>query len=277
MPRAAAYGNAPLSIAHLCELGTSPADLIELAGQAGFASIGLRITPSAPGGIEYPLRLRQERDEVRRRMAATGVSVLYIELVSLSGTTRAEDHKPLLETGAALGATRLCVAGDSADLALVADRLAKVCELARQYRIEVDLEFMPFRAVKTLGDAVEVVRQAAQPNAHVLVDTLHVCRSGSPLDALRRLDPGMIGTLQICDAPLLAPPAAELVTEARTRRLIPGQGGLALWPIIDALPDDVLIGIEVPLASLWPSLQPAARLARLASETRAFLKTGSSR
>ncbi len=271
MPRAISYENVPLSIAHLCELDTAPAKLIEIAGKAGFASVGLRIAPAAAGGIEYPLRASHERNEVRQRMAATGVSVLYVELVSLSGTTRAEDHKALLETGAALGATRLCVAGDSADLALVADRLAKVCELAYQYGIEVDLEFMPFRAVRTFEDAAEVVRLAAQPNAHVLIDTLHVWRSGSSLDRLRIFDPAKIGTLQICDAPLVAPPDAELVTEARTHRLIPGQGGLALWPIIDTLPADIPIGVEVPLANLFPDLAPVERLSRLARETRKFL------
>ena len=272
MPKAPSYENVPLSIAHLCELDTAPADLIEIAGKAGFSSVGLRVAPAAAGGIEYPLLSSAERLDVRQRMAATGVSVLYVELVSLSETTRAENHKALLETGAAVGATRLCVAGDSSDLALVADRLARVCELARQYGIAVDLEFMPFRAVRTLADAVEVVRLAAQPNAHVLVDTLHVWRSGSSIDQLRALDPALIGTVQICDAPLVAPPAAELVTEARTRRLIPGQGGLALWPIMDALPADLPIGVEVPLASLFPDMAPVERLALLARESRKFLQ-----
>lgn len=275
MARATSYLNIPLSIAHLCELDTPPATLIEIAGAAGFASVGLRIEPAAPGGIAYPLRALEERADMRARMEATGVSVLYVELVSLSEATRAENHKMLLETGAALGATRLCVAGDSTDLRLVADRLASICELARQYAIAVDLEFMPFRAVRTLEEAAEVVRLANQPNAHVLVDTLHVCRSGSSLDVLRTLDPRRIGTLQICDAPKVAPPAGELVVEARTHRLVPGQGGLALWPIIDALPDDVAIGVEVPLATLWPMMEPVARLARLAKETRAFLEQGS--
>ncbi len=222
----------PLSLAHLSELEVPPLELIELAAQAGLASIGLRTAAASPGGIEYPLRSAFEQGEMRRRIKATGVSVLYIELVSLSETTKVADCRAMLEVGAAIGATRLAVAGDSADVGIVADRFAALCELARGYGIAVDLEFMPFRAVRSLEDAVVVVRRAAQPNGHILIDALHVFRSGSSLETLRGLDRTLLGTFQICDAPRQAPSAADLATEARTRRLLPGRGELALWPLI---------------------------------------------
>lgn len=272
MSKPNSYADQPLSIAHLCELDVAPADLIEVAAQAGLASVGLRIAAASPGGIEYPLRTKAEQAEMRRRMDATGVSVLYIELISLSEATRAEDHRAMIEVGAALGATRLCAAADSADFAIVAGRLADVCDLAREYGIAVDLEFMPFRAVRSLADAIEVVRKANRPNAHILVDALHVFRSNSSLEDLARLDPAMIGTFQICDAPRLSPPQAELIVEARTRRLLPGEGELPLWSLIDCLPANVPIGVEVPLASQFPNLDPAARMSRLVRSTRDFLK-----
>ncbi len=59
----------PLSIAHLCELGVKPADLIDLAARAGFASVGLRTAAVAPGGVSYPLGSAAEQAEMRRRMA----------------------------------------------------------------------------------------------------------------------------------------------------------------------------------------------------------------
>ncbi|MGH6816014.1 MAG: sugar phosphate isomerase/epimerase family protein [Hyphomicrobiaceae bacterium] len=271
MDRPTSYVDASLSLAHLCELETPPADLIEFAARAGFASVGLRVSAASPGGIEYPLRTGAERTELRRRMAATGVSVLYIELISLSETTRARGYRAMFDTGAALGASRLAVAGDSADFAVVAERLAEICDLARSYGIEVDLEFMPFRAVRSLGDAVDVVRRAGRPNAHILIDALHVFRSGSSLEEVARLDPATIGTFQICDAPRVPPPPSELVVEARTRRLLPGQGELDLWPLIGALPADIPIGVEVPLAGQYPNLDAAARMALLVGATRKFL------
>jgi sugar phosphate isomerase/epimerase len=178
----------------------------------------------------------------------------------------------MLATGAAIGASRVAVAGDSDDLRLVAGKMAAICDLAGEFNIAVDLEFMPFRAVRNLDEAVEVVRRAERANAHILVDALHVFRSGSSLDALARLDRRWIGTLQLCDAPRMLPAGLDLVTEARARRLLPGAGELPLWALLDALPADIPLGVEVPMASLYPHLPPAERLARLASATRSFLE-----
>ena len=74
----------PLSIAHLSELEVPPLDLVDFAARAGFASIGLRTNPASPGGIVYPLATPAEQADMRRRLSATGVSVLYIEMVGLS-------------------------------------------------------------------------------------------------------------------------------------------------------------------------------------------------
>lgn len=70
----------PLSLAYLSELAVPPLALVELAAQAGFASIGLRMMAAAPGGIEYRLRAPQEQAALRRRCADTGVTILYGEM-----------------------------------------------------------------------------------------------------------------------------------------------------------------------------------------------------
>lgn len=260
----------PLSIAHLSELDLPPPDLIDLAARAGFASVGLRTNPAAPGGIAYPLATAAEQAEMLRRIAATGVSVLYIEMVGLSEETRVADYRPMLDKGAAIGASRLAVAGDTAAFPVVAERMAEMCDLAREYGIAVDIEFMPFRPVATFADAVEVVRLADRPNAHILVDALHVFRSGSPLEDIARVDPAFLGTFQICDAPREPPPPGELVIEARTWRLLPGRGGLPLKSLIDALPPGIPVGVELPIAGQFPGLDPLARMQLMVRSTRDF-------
>lgn len=275
MPRLKSYADVPLSMAHLCEIDTPPLELIEAAAKAGLASVGLRVAQASPGGVEYPLRSDAERAEVRRRIAATGTSVLYFELISISERTRAADHRPLLETGAAIGAKRLCVAGDSPDLSLVTEKFAEICDLARPYGIEVDFEFMPFRAVRTVAEATRIVTGANRQNGHVLVDALHVFRSKSPIADVAKLGSKLTGSFQICDA--TAEPPADLVAEARTNRLIPGEGGLDIWALIDAMPAETPIGVEVPLALQYPQLSPGERLALLVNRTRSYLEQGSTR
>ena len=260
----------PLSVAHLSELDVPPLELVELAARAGFASIGLRTSPASPGGVEYPLRTATEQAEMRRRLAAHGMSVLEVEMVPLSEKTSVPEYEPMIEAGAAIGASRLTVGGDSADFSVVAEKLAEMCELAQPYGIAVDLEFMPFRPVQSFAHAVDVLKRARHPNAHILIDALHVFRSKSPIEHIANIDPAMIGPFQICDAP--APPPPDLVAEARTHRLLPGHGELALPRLIDALPSGTRFGVEVPLASQRPNLDPGARLALLVSATREFLK-----
>jgi sugar phosphate isomerase/epimerase len=262
----------PLSLAHLSELAVPPLDLVELAARAGFASIGLRISPASPGGVEYPLRTPAEQAEMRRRLTAHGVSVKEVEMVPLSEATRLADYKPMLETGAAIGASRLTVGGDSADFSVVAEKLAEICELAAPYGIAVDLEFMPFRPVRSLAHALDVLRRANHANAHILIDALHVFRSNTAPEDFAHLDRAMLGPFQICDAPAAPPAPDELVTEARTRRLLPGHGELPLGRLLDALPADIPFAVEVPLASQRPDLDPGARLALLVRATREFLQ-----
>jgi sugar phosphate isomerase/epimerase len=263
--------NVPLSLAHLSELHVPPLKLVELAAKAGFASIGLRISPASPGGVEYPLRTAAEQAAIRQRLADNGVTIAEVEMVPLTAALRAADYKPMMETGAAIGATRLTVGGgDTDDFAIVAERLAAMADLAQTFGLAVDLEFMPFRPVKTIADAIEVVKRADHPNAHILIDALHVFRSRSDIQLFEAIDPKLLGPVQLCDAPAQAPD--DLVAEARTRRLLPGQGELDLKSLLDMLPDGLAYGIEVPLASQRPDLDSGARLALLVKSTRDYLR-----
>lgn len=261
----------PLSLAHLSELDVPPLELVALAARAGFASIGLRTSPASPGGVVYPLQTAAEQAAMRRSLADNGVSVLEVEMVPLTAALRAADYQPMMETGAAVGATRLTVGGgDTDDFSIIAEKLATMSEQAKAYGLAVDLEFMPFRPVKTLSDALAVLKRANHPNAHIVIDVLHVFRSKSDIRLFKTIDPKLLGPVQLCDGPAQAPD--DLVAEARTRRLLPGAGEFDLAALLDALPDGLAYGVEVPLASQRPDLDPGARLALLVSATRDFLK-----
>ena len=81
--------------------------------------------------------------------------------------------------------------------------------------------------------------------------------------------------MHFCDAPPFVPDgrsAEELRRESRTARLQPGEGGLWLAELLDALPRDIPISIEAPSAR--HAGLPAAERARLSREaTLAFLKS----
>jgi sugar phosphate isomerase/epimerase len=259
----------PLSFAHLGALEVGPPDLIDLAADAGFASTSLRMIQTVPGSPVYPMADRHLRRATAERMRATGVGLLYIEVLSLHRGLDVAALEPIFAAGAELGATRVLAAGDDADFDVVADKLAASCELARGYGLAIDVEFMPFRAVRSLADALDVIARAGAPNAHVLVDVLHFWRSASSLEQLGAMDRRLYGTFQICDAP--ARPPADLAHEARHARLLPGHGTLDIAALLRHLPDDVPIGVEVPMGLSHPELDHRQRARRMLDETRRTL------
>lgn len=239
-----------------------------LAG-AGFSSTSLRMMRTVPGSPQYTLADPRSRREAKQAIAESGVTVLMIELVPLGPALDMDALNRMLEAGAEIGATRVMTAGDDEDLSVVAAKLAQVCELGRGYGLAVDLEFMPFRPVRTLGEAKIVLATAGQVNAFIVLDALHFFRSKGSFEDLRATDPALFSLFQICDAPSQAP--ADLTFEARNARVLPGAGELDLDGLMAAIPEDLPIAVEVPLMLSHPHLTHRERLKLSATATWDFL------
>jgi len=109
-----------------------------------------------------------------------------------------------------------------------------------------DLEFIPWTPTADLAAAIDLVDRASHPNAGILVDTLHFDRSHSSLDQIDLVSPDIFRLIQLCDAPGEAPPDDEaMIQAARAGRSVPGQGGLDLEAMVEALPK-VPYSLEVP-------------------------------
>lgn len=241
----------PLGIAHLTALDLAPEALVREAGRAGFSTVGLRLHPVMPGAQAYPLAVGgQALRELKAVMAGEGVGVADIEFVSLTPQVQVGDCAMLLAAGAELGATSLTVSGDDEDGVRLAHNFAALCEMAKEYGLRVDLEFMRWRPVATLQQALAVLNMAGQCNSAVLVDALHLFRSGGDVAALAEVDPRYLRAVQLCDAPLTAPAEALIIQEAREGRLLPGQGQLPLAALMGVLPTDVQVSVETPSVTL---------------------------
>ena len=261
-----------LTLDHLTVLEVGPPDLITLGADAGYQAVGLRLRSPVAGGIEYRLRAgTPAMKETLKRIADTGVKVFGIEVVLLTADTDVTTYVEMFEAGAELGATRVCVNIDDPDRARATERFAELCDLAARCNLALDVEFMIFRAVATVHDAVDVVVNAKKANGGILVDTLHVIRSGGSAADLAKLDPRLVGSVQLCDAPLVRLPSLSITDEARTDRLPPGEGELPLHAMLDVLPKSVPLAVEVPLTRRHPNLAPLERARRVCVATRKFL------
>lgn len=252
-----------LSLSHLTVLDAAPPELVGIAAGAGFDAVGVRVWP-AGGEPPYPMlddapMLR----ETTARLAGTGIRVLDVEVLRLLPDSRLDDALRILDAGARLGARNVLVIANDPDESRLVERFAKVCAAASERGLRACLEFMIFSAVRTLADARRVLDRAGHPAGAVLVDALHLRRSGGAPADLAAVPARLLPYAQLCDAP--AEPVRPVVDEARTGRLLPGDGELPLGELVDALPPDADLAVEAPVISLRGL--PAAERARLAYAT----------
>lgn len=260
-----------LSLAHLSVVDATPLQLVDAAAAGGFDSIGLRIVPPMPSDEIVPVVGNEPLiRELTQRLADTGIGVLDVEAVWLGPATDVEALLPVFDTAARLRAQQVLVVGNDPEPSRVVERFARLCQLARPFGLRAMLEFIPYCHTRTVEDAHRVVSRAGQANAGVLVDALHLSRSGGSPASLAALDPAWLGYAQICDARAQAPPSAGLRAEARTDRLLPGQGALPLRELLAALPPGIALGVEAPCAA-QAGLDVVERGRRCGAVSRAFL------
>jgi sugar phosphate isomerase/epimerase len=132
------------------------------------------------------------------------------------------------------------------------DRFAAVCDAAWDRGLRACLEFMIFSSVKTIADAERILDRAGHPAGAVLVDALHLQRSGGTPADVSAVAPERLPYAQLCDGPFqpILPDSAVALTEARTGRLFPGDGELPLPELLGALPAGASLAVEAPVPDL---------------------------
>lgn len=262
-----------LSLCPLSVLPCTPLEQIDAATRAGFDAIGVRAMPALASDADILSDARMIAG-IRSRLADSGLKVLEMDVVRIGPDLDVAALEPLLSFGGEIGCRHLTVTGrpkadcGPGDEQETVRRLAALCDRAATYRIRPIIEFMAFRDIGTLEDAVRFVNLAGHPNLGVCVDLLHLHRSGGTVATLRKVDPGLIACVHLSDAPFEAPAPADLPAESRLARLDPGEGGLPLAEFLAGVKSDVPIGVEVPSRS---HSTPAERASELARKTRAFL------
>ena len=217
-------------------LDVDPADAPRVAAAAGWPAVGIWFDPSTWTDRTSALVARSLREH--------GVIALDMEPVIVGPDGDCGDA--LVEAAIAVGARHVLMASRVPATPALVDRFGALCDRAATGNVGVVLEFLPIFGVRTLHDALGVVQAAARPNGGVLVDTLHLARSGSTPDDLRALDPGLLPYLQLADALRDAPAGgiSGLLHEALHGRLLPGGGELPLRDVLRTVPD-VAVSVEL--------------------------------
>ena len=157
------------------------------------------------------------------------------------------------------------------DRARTFDQLAALTALAADRGIATCVEPVVGLSIADLATAVAAVEYVGGDDVSLLIDTMHVARFGAVADDLRSLPPERIGYIQLSDT-MLQPRMANYAEEAMFERLPPGEGELPLAAMLAALPDDRVVGLEIPMRShAQAGISPHDRLRPCVQNARALL------
>lgn len=234
-----------LGMAHLTLLPLTPPEVVEVAAAVGLDFVGLRVHPVTPGEQIADMHPRSPAlHETISRLRDSGVVVRDIEFLPLTAQTDPADWQKALETGALLGASVFTVAGADDDRSRLTDTLGRLAADAAEFGIRPALEAISYQSVARIDEAAALARAAG---AAVMIDPLHLDRSGGSVDDVAAIEPELIPVVQLCDAPADSPlDDDDRRYEARRNRMPVGDGELPLADLLAAVPRDVPVSLEVP-------------------------------
>jgi sugar phosphate isomerase/epimerase len=243
-----------LGIEMLCVFGMPPIEYVHLTADLGCRYITTGMVGFAPlKALGYqPFSLRDDprlRRDLLAAMDHRGVSISLGEGLLIAPGVDVCSYAADLDIMAQLRIPRINTVSLEPDRARTFDELAVLTDLAAERGILTSVEPVPGLAIADLSSAMAAVEQIGRDEISLLIDTMHVARSGAGADDLRSLPAERIGHVQLCDVPLRSTKEHRYADEAMYHRLPPGEGELPLAEMLAALPRDCIVGLEVPMRS----------------------------
>ena len=222
-----------LSIAAGVHPDLAPVRMVEVAASANWPACGVWF--DANTWTEATTR------DVKRRLDETGLVALDLEPI-IPAVDHDDQGERVIEAAAEIGARHVLFTSRLPDLSATIDRFASLCDIARGCGVSLVCEFLPIFPLRSLAMAHDVVSRHPAEVAGILIDNLHLSRSGGTIDEIRAIDIDRFPYLQIADAEAIVPTEfTALLDEALNGRLLPGEGSLPIDDLLAAVP-------QVPLS-----------------------------
>ncbi len=235
----------PLGLDCLTMLEVPAADMIRVAADAGFSMVSVWVqAPVLPGGA---LAVPSMAADILHAVQDTGVRVGNLEVFNLNTPDPVAAYKPALEFGASLGARTATAINYGASRDDVADRFAEFYELAAGFGVRALVEPISMGATRTIAEGAALIAKAGVDSG-IVVDCIHLMRTGCGARDIANIDPRRIAYLQICDG-LLSVTQEQIALEGASERLYPGEGAFPLIDILRAAPPNADMALEAPSLS----------------------------
>lgn len=245
----------------------SPQTTARAAATAGFDATGV--------WVDLDTWTDATTREMQAILVGEGLPALDVEVVWLAPGPLDDKWKRTVDIGRALGAPNVLVVSSDPDDAATAAKLVALCEHG-EGDIRIALEFARFTQVTSIAQAAAIVRAVDHPAAAMLIDPLHLERTGGTPADVAALPRDWLPYAQFCDAPPLdfdVTDVKAIIEEAIDRREQVGEGVLPLRALHAALPPDTPLSIELRSKALRDGYpDPVARAAAVLAATRRFLE-----
>lgn len=268
------------SLAYLTIPGTDPVNQIRIAAETGYDFVGLRTIPMhLPGEPEFLM----DKDEAlfqatKKALREYGMRLMDIELARIGPDLDIAEYAPAFEKAAELGATDVLGSVWTRDKNLYMEAVASVADMAKQFGLSYNVEFLPWAGIRSLQEAITLVDGLQKDNLFILVDTLHAGRAGVSVEELQRTDKKYFRFMHLCDGP--AGPDGDTVLgdikdnlmlfTAREGRMYVGQGAIDVAGMVSAIPS-VPLSIELPNAKEMEARGPAGHARECLETAKAHL------
>ena len=267
------------SLAYLTIPGTDPVRQIEIAKQVGYDSVSLRTIPMhLPNEPEFLLHKDKNLFEATKQaLKENDMPLMDIELARIRPDLDINEYEPAFEAAAQLGATDVLGSVWTRDRAYYTEQVGKVAEMAAKYKLNYNIEFLPWAGVRNLQEGITLVDSVHADNLFLMVDMLHAGRAGVTGDELKRTDPKYFRFIHMCDGP--AGPDGDPVLDnikdelmlftAREGRLYPGEGAMDIAGMVAAMPK-IPVSIELPNLKRMAELGVEGHARRCLETTKAY-------
>lgn len=271
----------PLGIENISVFGLPPVAFVELAADLGCQHISTGLVSFDFGVCDYPPFSLRDDAGLRREMIAAmrdrGVSISLGEGCTIRAGVEAARYAADLDLFAELGCERINTVSMDPDWNRTCDAFAGITAMAAERGMRTTIEFAPSLTVSSLPRALEALDAIGDPRLRLLIDTMHLARTGGTAADLAALDPALIDYVQLCDA--ADPPACEsYFEESMFERRAPGDGAIDLPALLAVLPRDRVHSLEVPeRGKARAGMSAHERLGACVDAARAMLRGGARR
>jgi sugar phosphate isomerase/epimerase len=241
--------------------GMPPVDHAKLSAELGCSYITTGLNSPQRNPDNYPLwSLRHDaalRREFKAALRDLGIAIAIGEGATVLANVEVDDYAADLDLYAELGAQRIGTRCLDPDLERSFDKFSRLAEMTaeRGFRATT-LEYAPYHPLNHLDKATAMIARVGKPNFRLLIDVMHLFRSGSTPRDVALLPPDIIEYVQVCDI-RMEPTGGDYLAEATRERLVPGTGDIPLRELLSVIPTHVPLGIEVPMLSMAEAGVPA--------------------